>query len=343
MLSVELARAVIDRVCQNALERGQQQFELTFHGGGEPVLGWTVLQEATAYARTKSLPCHVSMVSNGAWSVSQRDWILHHLDGLSLSFDGQPETQNRQRPFSSGLGSFRAVLPNIRALDRAGFPYGFRMTATAPWRRSLADDVRFVCTETGCQAMQVEPAFNARRGEHQGPTQAEAEAFAAGFLEAFEAAAQAGRQLTYSGARPWLLTRTFCTAPYGALIVNAAGKLVACYEITRDEHPLAEMSTVGRVVDAQVIVDEPARDALLGCLDKRNAQCRECFCYWHCAGDCYTRALTAGAGDAQSPSPRCAMNRQITAGILLWYIMSGDGVWRGQGACPQEAALWRTF
>jgi hypothetical protein len=37
------------------------------------------------------------------------------------------------------------------------------------------------------------------------------------------------------------------------------------------------------------------------------------------------------------------MNREITARILLWYIMDGDGVWRGQAVHPQEAQLLRTF
>ena len=342
-LSLELAQAAIDYVCHNAAEQVQPHFELTFHGGGEPVQAWETLQEATAYAQGKNLPCRVSMVSNGVWSARQREWILHHMDTLSLSFDGQQETQDRQRPFASGFGSFKAVMHTIEALDEAGFPYGIRMTATAPWRGRLPEDVRFICQETGCQAMQVEPAFNTRRGEHQAPAPGESEAFVEAFMEAFEIANQAGRRLTYSGARPWLLTRTFCTAPYGALIVNGAGNLVSCYEVAGESHPLTEMSTVGRVVGDQITVDDQARDALLMVLEKKRASCRDCFCYWHCAGDCYTRSLAATAGDPDTSSPRCTMNREITARILLWYIMAGDGVWRGQGAHPQEAQLLRAF
>jgi len=342
-LSPALARTAIDRVCQNAIERGQPHFELIFHGGGEPVQAWDILQEATAYARAKSLPCRVSMVSNGVWSARQRAWILHNLDNVSLSFDGGPGTQDRQRPFASGAGSFKAVRHTIEALDSARFPYGIRMTATAPWRGRLPEDVRFICEETGCAAMQVEPAFNAHRGEHQGPAQEESAAFVEAFMEAFEIAGRAGRQLTYSGARPWLLARTFCTAPYGALIVNAAGKLVSCYEVAGENHPLAEMSTVGCVAGDRIVVDGQARQALLTYLEEKRATCRDCFCYWHCAGDCYTRSLAAQAGGPGGSNSRCAMNREITARILLWYIMAGDGVWRGQGAHPQGKQLLRTF
>jgi uncharacterized protein len=342
-LSPELSRTVIDHVCQNAIDLGQPHFDLTFHGGGEPLQAWEILQEAVAYARSKDLPCRVSLVSNGAWSTSQREWILHNLDSLSISFDGAQETQNRQRPFASGRGSFKAVMRTIEALDQAGFSYGIRMTATAPWRGRLPEDVRFICTETGCPAMQVEPAFNTRRGQHQGATQKESEAFIEAFMEAFEIAGQAGRHLTYSGARPWLLAQTFCTAPYGALIVNAGGNLVSCYEIASESHTLAEMSTVGHVVDSQIVVDEGARSKLLTFLEEKRARCRDCFCYWHCAGDCYTRSFAATGDGLQAPSPRCHMNREITARILLWYIMAGDGLWQGQGAHPQTAQLLRTF
>jgi uncharacterized protein len=342
-LSLELARVAIDHVCQNARELGRPHFELAFHGGGEPVQAWETLQEATAYARSKDLPCRISMVTNGVWTARQREWILHNLDGLSISFDGRQETQDRQRPFASGRGSFKAVMRTIDALDKAGFSYGIRMTATAPWRGQLPEDVRFICEETGCPAMQAEPAFNTRRGEHRGPTEAESEAFVEAFMGAFEIASQADRRLTYSGARPWLLAPTFCTAPYGALVVNPAGKLVACYEVTDEGHPLAGMSTVGHIVDSQVVVDHQARSALLTYLGERRAACRDCFCYWHCAGDCYTRSYYAEAGARRGATPRCTMNREITARTLLWYIMAGDGVWRGQGAHPQEAQLMRTF
>jgi uncharacterized protein len=342
-LAPELARVAIDRACESAQELGQPQFELTFHGGGEPVQAWETVQQATAYARSKDLPCHVSMVTNGVWSARQREWILQNLDGLSISFDGRPETQDRQRPFANGRGSFKAVMRTIGALDSAEFPYGIRMTATAPWRDELAKDVRFICEETGCPAMQVEPAFNTQRGEHQGPSLEESQAFVEGFLEAFEIAQRAGRRLAFSGARPWVLTQAFCGAPYGALIVNADGNVVACYEITDGAHPLAEMSTLGRIVDSRLILDHKARSAVLTHLEEKQARCRECFCYWHCAGDCYTRSFYAAAGSQKGANPRCYMNREITAQILLWYVMAGGGVWRGESVHPQEAQLLKTF
>jgi uncharacterized protein len=342
-LSPALARAAIDEVYRNAIEQEKKSFELIFHGGGEPVQALDVMQEAVDYAREKDLPCRASMVSNGVWSTRQREWILHNLDRVGLSVDGGPETQNRQRPLASGKGSFDVVMRTIKALDEAGFSYGIRMTAIAPWRETLVEDVAFLCEETSSPSIQVEPAFNTLRGEHQGPSQAEGEEFVEAFKEAFEIAGRAGRQLIYSGARPWLVTRSFCRAPYSLLIVNPSGTLVGCFEATDDEYPLARESRVGFMNGDGIVVDEDTRDALHQTLAERRAGCRDCFCYWNCAGDCYSRVFAPGVDGPPGWSPRCYMNREISTHILLWYIAHGDGVWRGQGGHPRGKELMEAF
>lgn len=337
------AKAAIDYVYHNARDMNAQYYELTFHGGGEPTQGWQILRAAVAYARAKDLPARIAMVSNGVWTQPQLAWILEHLDGVSVSYDGRPETQNHQRPLANTKGSFKTVMRTLEALDQANFSYGIRMTATAPWRGKLPEDVRFICEHTACKLIQVEPAFNTVRGTHRFPTSEEGHAFVEAFMEAFEIAGRAGRRLMYSGARPWLLTPAFCLAPYTALIVTPTGELVTCYEIASDAHVLAELSTIGRIEQGEIIVDHNARERLLTRLTAKREACRDCFCQWHCAGDCYTRAFDTDRGDFATPSPRCAINQEITKRLLLWYIMASGGVWRGQGGHPDEAWLFRMF
>jgi uncharacterized protein len=342
-ISPEMARAAVDIVYQNAVEKKKPRFDLIFHGGGEPVQALDVIQEAVAYAHTKDLPFHSSMVSNGVWTKAQREWIIQNLDGVGLSVDGGPETQNRQRPLASGKPSFGAVMHTIRALDDAGFKYSIRMTALPPWPGTLPEDVAFLCEATSAQSIQVEPAFNTQRGTHRAPTQPEAEAFIQGFKQAFEIAVRAGRQLIYSGARPWVLTQSFCQAPYLLLTVTPSGMLVGCFEATDNEYPLFDAARVGFMDGGHVVVDEVSRRTLHETLAQRRAICRDCFCYWHCAGDCYSRVFAPEAYGNPGTSPRCNMNREITAHILLWYIAHGDGVWRGQGGHPNGKELMKIF
>ncbi len=333
-LSVEVGQAAIDCVCETALELGRPYFEVSFHGGGEPTYAWAVLQACTTYARQRALPAKITVTTNGVFSPGQCDWIINNLDSLSLSLDGAPETQDRQRPFVSGVGSSSLVMRTVAELDRHRFPYGIRLTATAPWTQ-LTNDVRFLCAETACPTIQAEPAFNTVRGGHSQPDVAECRAFTAAFLEAFEIATQCGRRLHYSGARPGVATTQFCSAPYSALIVNARGELVTCYEITGDSHPLASISVIGRLFNGTVQLDEPARRRLHKLMAERRAICRDCFCYWSCAGDCYTRAFGAHAGDHLRRGPRCEINRTLTQGMLLSGLARGGGVWRAVNSRQQ--------
>ncbi len=342
-VSPDMARAAVDIVYQNAIEKNKPRFELIFHGGGEPVQALDVIQEAVAYARTKDLPFHTSMVSNAVWSKSQREWIIQNLDGVGLSIDGSPETQNCQRPLAGGKPSSEAVMHTIQELDDAGFKYSIRMTALPPWPGTLPEDVAFLCEATNAQSIQVEPAFNTDRGTHRAPTRPEAEAFIEGFKQAFEIAARAGRALVFSGARPWVLSQSFCQAPYSLLTVTPSGRLVGCFEATDSEYPLFDAAKVGHLNGGHAEVDHESRRALHETLAERKAVCRSCFCYWHCAGDCYSRVFAPSEYGQPGTSPRCTMNREITAYILLWYIAHGDGVWRGQGGHPYGKELMKVF
>ncbi|MBX3081894.1 MAG: radical SAM protein [Anaerolineae bacterium] len=326
-LTPELGRAVIDYVCQNAIERGIPQFELALHGGGEPTVNWQVLQECTAYARSKPVKAKITLTSNGVWSPRQRAWILENLDAVSISMDGMPSTQDRQRPFSSGRPSSAHVLRTIAELDNHEFEYGIRLTATAPWQ-SLPDDVRFICENTACQVMQVEPAFNTKRGGHSWPDPDEVHDYVAAYLAAHDIATAAERTLFSSSARLGSVTTTFCTAPYDALIVNPFGQLVTCYEVASEAHALAQISIIGRAENGEVIVDTEARDGLHDRMAARRQSCEGCFCYWSCAGDCYARAFAPHDGGHLVHGGRCDMNRAITRELLLRRIAEHGGVWR---------------
>lgn len=325
-MPVEVGCAAIDYVYDVAQSMGWPSYEISFHGGGEPTAAWRVVQTCTEYARRKPLPAKITLTSNGMWNARQADWILANLDGVSISMDGSIETQDRQRPTVGGRRSSPRVMRTIALLDQHNFPYGIRMTALAPWE-SLPQDVRFICQNTQCKGMQVEPAFNLGRGRHGRPGDQDAAAFVEAFMQAFEIAAQAGRTLRYSGSRLGMVTPAFCLAPYNALIAGPNGQLVACYEIASDTHALAQLSTIGQIKDGQVTVDEAARGQLHTLIAERRADCRDCFCYWSCAGDCYTRNFDADTGIWQR-GVRCEINKLLMEKMLLRGIAEGGGVWR---------------
>jgi uncharacterized protein len=326
-LSFETARTVIDTVVKNAQKRQEKQFSISLHGGGEPVKAWKVLKECVTYARSQPLKADITLTSNGIWSRAQTEWIVANLNGISLSIDGGPETQDRQRPTLSGKGSSAIALRTVRELDRCNFNYGVRMTATAPWT-SLAEDVRYLCENTHCQTIQVEPAFNTGRSGHAQPTVEEGQAFVHEVLKAYDVADAYQRKFYYAGARMGWVTDVFCAAPYNALIVTPGGDLMSCYEVTSREHPFADLSRIGRVENGEVRLNLEKRSELHRLIRERRAGCQDCICYWSCAGNCYTRAFEMGENGHLVYGGLCEITKTLVKELLLRKIAQGKGVWR---------------
>jgi uncharacterized protein len=329
-----VARPVIDAMLANARRPGADAPALTFHGGGEPTRHWALLVRATQRAKDGNAGTAISMSSNGVWSDRQRAFIGANFTSVSLSMDGAAMIQDRQRPRPNGGGTFSAVMESVAALDEARVAYGIRMTVLPESVDRMAEGVRLICEQTKAQAIQVEPTFTSSRGHYADIDGAFADAFADQFLEAWEIGREAGRHVYYSGARPWAIAPAFCLAPLKAMVATADGRLVTCFEVFGEKSEMAGLFTVGKVGAASVDYDHEALRRFLETQERRRAACHDCFCYWHCCGDCATRRpaqdLTHG---------RCRATRRITLGLLLAYIAEGQGTWVGlrevaaTGAC----------
>jgi uncharacterized protein len=94
-MPVEVAQRGIRFVARNALALGRLEFEIAYHGGGEPTTPWDVLVDSHAYAcelaREHGIRMRSAAASNGVPSDQQIDWVVSNLNGVSLSFDGLPE------------------------------------------------------------------------------------------------------------------------------------------------------------------------------------------------------------------------------------------------------------
>ena len=257
------ARTLIRTAFENARANGDSKFALSFHGGGEPTLNWSVLKKAVDYAQNLPLACDISLASNGVWSPSKRDFICENIDQVTLSFDGVKAVHDAQRPHRSGRGSFREVFETIRSLDTAAVNYGIRMTVLPNTIDRLHESVEFLCRETGVRAIQIEGSFTIERGIYADPSLEAGNRFIEQFIQAARIAAEQDIQVTYSGARPWVIAHAFCLAPTRALIATPKGRLVACFEATDEEHPYARDFTIGRVGHEDLNLDLKAKKPFL--------------------------------------------------------------------------------
>ena len=315
----EVARAAIELVIENARAVSRDDFIVGFHGGGEPTVAWGLVRRATLYARRRGrelgLDVKIHCASNGVLSPAQRAFVIDNLTGMNISLDGPADIQNRQRPLANGRGSFDRVVETIRQFQQAGFPYGIRVTLTESGGPRLSEIVRFVhdlCPEL--DQLHVEPVWQCGRCQTSGERPPSTDLFIESFAKAHALARRLGLRLFYSGARIDVLTNRFCAAPGEGFSVTPEGRVTSCFEVTDPCDPRSELFHYGRYdpqrrkfsIDRRRV--ERLRRLRVECIP----HCRDCFCKWHCAGDCLAKALPGLHPEEHAGSPRCDLNREIT-------------------------------
>ncbi len=318
-LAPEAARAAVDYVAANAKEQGNRDFVVGFHGNGEPFVNFPLLQEICAYTRQKGealgLASKLTIATNGALSKEQLDFLLAWFDGVNISFDGLPELQDRQRPFANGRGSFSAVDQTLRRLDAAGKNYGIRATLTTDSVARLKDIALFVAERyPHCRQLHIEPAWECGRCLASGEHTPDTAQFLEGFLAALAALPKGSPRLVFSAARQEHLTTTFCAVSRNSFVVTAEGLVTACYEVCETSDPRGERFIYGHYdfTGHRYVFDREKMAALHGLTVPHMPQCRDCFCKYHCAGDCPAKLLENDAPADHRGSGRCRITRAIT-------------------------------
>jgi uncharacterized protein len=327
-MSWPIAKKAIDIAFENARTPQNGRFSLSFHGGGEPTLPKEFFFKATKYARDLDPNCPVSITTNAVWDKEYRDKILDIVSEVSISFDGNEFTQNRQRPDMHGNDTFSKVMESIKEIEKRKIPYGIRMTVTKESLPELRSNIEFICSETECKSLQVEAVYNMGRAIGAGLSIDDIDTFVETFMDVHQIAEKNGRSVHYSSARPHVITNTFCTATSTALIVTSDGELTACYEVFDHSHLLADNFIIGKIdLNEGIVLYPEKRTDLLKKIAENKDSCKDCFCYFHCAGDCPPKAFISHLNNDQF---RCTITRAITRELIIDRIFeSEEGIWHG--------------
>lgn len=361
-MTLETARRGVDFVTANAVRKGQRNVEVCYHGGGEPTANWSVMTESLAYARRRAadlgLDVFAASASNGVLRDGQIDWILANLQSVSLSYDGLPEAHDRHRLTVAGTGSSGRVMHTMRRFDAADFNYGVRVTVTRDQIPNLPASVEFIFEQFRPRRVQVEPAYQLGRWS-EAPS-AETEEFIAAYREAQARAAKFGRDICYSAARLDTLSNHFCGITQDSFALSPDGNVSACYEVFSESSPMADVFFYGRPQDAGADDAGPANDApaagdgggqrpgagrgyvfnlkVLNELRRQSVEhrefCRGCFAKWHCAGDCYHKALSVNGREGEfAGSDRCHITRELLKDQVLARVAASGGMfWHEPGS-----------
>ena len=107
---------------------------IRFYGPGEPTQEFELMKSIVEYAKTKSDGVTTELQTNGCFNDKVRDWILDNINIIWVSFDGEPDIQNKNRPCANGKPSSPIIEKNVKWLiDNKGnrnINVGARVTMT---------------------------------------------------------------------------------------------------------------------------------------------------------------------------------------------------------------------
>lgn len=108
-MTYEVAKDAADFYAKNAEVTGDVP-SINFFGG-EPLLRWNdIIVPLTEYIRETYPRYNLSMTSNGVLLTRKKmEFMKKHNIGLLFSIDGDKETQDKNRPFHNGKGSFDSI------------------------------------------------------------------------------------------------------------------------------------------------------------------------------------------------------------------------------------------
>ena len=129
-LPFHIAKAGVDYFFSTNTSR-----HIRFYGPGEPTQELELMKKITEYARSKAgINLSTEIQTNGCFGKDVREWMLHNINIIWVSFDGMPKIQDTNRPMNSGNPSSPIIEENIKWLNDNKEDYnltvGVRVTIT---------------------------------------------------------------------------------------------------------------------------------------------------------------------------------------------------------------------
>jgi len=286
-LDEQLLDAILDQYFRTL--NGATMARITFAGGGEPTHATKTMRHcidsATARASAQHVAVSFRMATNACFNEATASYITEHFSHISISLDGPSDIQNRQRPLANGLPSYALVMRNAKRVYGGKVSVAFRATISSETVTRLREIVDFFATEfPGC-TVGLEPLNPFGRAEQDTTlTPPDRLAFADAIVDASRYSQGKPISLINAAVGKFDGLRTiFCGAigiPHWT--VGTDGTLSCC---TRDHAP--DAFVFGKFdQDGNLSVDEKKLSTVRAMNVFSFPECTDCFCKYHCAGDC---------------------------------------------------------
>lgn len=289
-MSDELLNSALHYAFETAKQNELKGVNISFAVGGEPTTNWELftscIQRIKDFESRYSIPVHISMTTNGYYGTNKKQFIAENLHSVLLSLDGPPEIQNLHRPSISGKESYSTVRDSALFFIKNVKSFAIRSTVSNHSVKKMPQIVEFFFKELGNQYHLVfEPLVPLGRAtintlSVSEPSQHD---FVNYYIQAKELGKSLGIEIRTSAANHKRLVTSFCGAmSIPSFTVTSKGIVTTCERDSEGKDYgygkyLPESDNF--VFDEEKINYNKSLLSIPG-------KCKECFCKWHCAGDC---------------------------------------------------------
>jgi uncharacterized protein len=328
-------RSMDQELALNSLDWFTKQFtgdtiRVTFHGGGEPTLELKLIQEVVKrslyIANRDNKKTRFVIVTNGTGDENITEWLMKNNFSISISADGPPHIQNRNRPFANGEGSSDAVELTIRYLVKRNYSFTIRLTF------SPVDDLKEIIEyfgNLGVKSLHIEPLFPFGRYYNKVSFGKKSQMdiyspggneFVASFLEGMDTARKFGIKITNSHLGH--LTKGlgyFCGSASGkSMIVTDDGFITGCLEVVDAQDPDFETFRLGEFSPRlkTFIINKPILDKFQNRHSDVLPCCKKCFARYVCSGGCAVKAVRASKNFMERDLPYCVFTKELIPAVI---------------------------
>jgi len=293
-MSDERALDVVKRYIKHVREfTGKtDNIKITFMGGGEPLLRIGTIKKIVRYVEEAGIHGEYVIVTNATvGSDSDWEWIVSKGFRVTISADGPPNIQNKQRIFAKGSrGTSDYVEKRLTYLTKFDIDVNIRSTVMEISAESI-DSIcnyfqRFPCVKTH----QLEPVSFAGRGAAYRVV-FEEEFYPQFFRNYSRHLYENPKRFKSAWFKPFKRTRGFCGAVYFNAVVTHDGFVSLCSEVDSSALSVGheDKYIVSHIQDDNPFLPKKSLDFSEKNSIDNISECRTCIIRYKCGGGCYIK------------------------------------------------------
>ncbi len=290
--SVALRSAVT--LVAKSCKKNMQPLTIVFHGGGEPILSWKVIERIQPFLKEQSEKNGIHLFrylsTNGIMTEERAYWLANTVERVSLSCDGPPRIQIEQRPLrkSTPQNSAFYIERTAKILHQIGVPLTIRVTLTKNTFEEQEEICEYICRRLCPQSIHVEPVYLGGKAKNDSIIHEEnIESFIKSFTAAKNLANNYGIDWVMSGMRINEIHMAYCNIFRQVLQYIPGDTASVCFKTINTRQSIAEGFDIGWYdVKNDRFALKTERINRLRNDYQPSIECQNCFIKYHCTHKC---------------------------------------------------------